>query len=196
MIHNFEESLRRERGKSVEADIFYRDKMHVTEIIRYNSDCAKDMDFQRKDIDAALIIGNKTYYVSEKFRETNFGDFYVEIFSKYPHVQGWIYTGSPNYVAYFVPGFVYFIYHQALKSFCLEKLLPQLPEKWFRTIYQSRKTVESKKIILDRKLLKLNLIQAHNKPTTGSAWETIGVSIPFSVLEENGIKIRRYSRPF
>jgi len=192
LIHNFEKSLQCERNKAEEADNFYRKAFGVTKIIRYNSDSSADMDFQRKDIDVSLTVENRVYHISEKFRETDYGDLYVEIYSKYPHVKGWMHTGSPDVVVYFTPHTVYRIIHRGLKKFCLETLFPQIPENWFFEIHNSRKSIVSKKLILDKKTISINLIQAHNKPTVGSSWETIGISIPFEVLKENGVKIKEY----
>jgi len=192
MIHNFEKSLQRERNKANEADLFYRNVFHATEIIRYNSDNEFDMEFQRKDIDLTLTIENQKYHVSEKFRETDYGDLYVEFYSKYPHVKGWMHTGSPDIIVYFTPNFIYRIIHRGLENFCLEKLFPQIPEKCFFDIHSSGKSIVREKIILNERLIPINLIQAHNKPSTGSSWETIGLSISFDILEENGVKIKKY----
>ena len=193
LIHNFEKSLQCERNKANEADNFYRKAFGATEIIRYNSDSDTDMDFQRKDIDVSLTVENKVYHISEKFRETDYGDLYVEVFSKYPHVKGWMHTGSPDVVVYFTPCAVYRIIHKGLKNYCLETLFPQIPEKWFVEIYNSGKSIVSKKLILNKKTISINLIQAHNKPNVGTSWETIGISIPFNLLEENGVKIKKYT---
>lgn len=192
LIHNFEKSLQREQSKTNEADKFYRNVFGATEIVRYNSDSDFDMDFQRKDIDVSLTVEGKVYHISEKFRETDYGDLYIEIYSKYPHVEGWMHTGSPDVMVYFTPRAIYRIIYRGLKSFCLESLFPQIPEKWFSEIHNSGKLIVAKKLMLAEKTISVNLIQAHNKPNDGSSWETIGISIPFEVLEENGVKVRKY----
>lgn len=194
MEHNFEKSLQRERNKADEADEFYRNVFHATDIVRYSSDSDADMDFQRKDIDVAIEVENRTFYISEKFREVDYGDLYIEVYSKYPHKQGWMHTGSPDVLVYFTPAAVYRIAHRSLREFCIEKLFPQIPEKWFLEICRSGKTIMSKKLVLNKKLVSLNIIQAHNKSTDGAVWETIGLSIPFDVLEENGVRVKKYSR--
>jgi len=193
MIHNFEKSLQCERSKANEADKFYRKAFGATEIVRYNSDSVVDMIFQRKDIDVSLTVENRIYHISEKFRETDYGDLYVEVYSKYPHVKGWMNTGSPDVVVYFTPRAVYRIIHRGLKNFCLETLFPQIPESWFSELHNSGKSIVSRKIVLNKKAISINLIQAHNKPNDGTSWETIGISIPFDVLKENGVKIRKYN---
>ena len=192
MVHDFEKSLQHERSQTGKADCFYRNVFHATEIVRYNSDSEFDMVFQRKDIDVSIRVENKFFHISEKFRETDYGDLYVEVYSKYPHVKGWLHTGSPDVIVYFTPISVYRIKHQSLQVFCLEKLFPAIPEKWFREIYCSGKAFVRKNLILDKKQLSINLIQAHNKPADSSSWETIGIAIPFETLERNGVKIKKY----
>ena len=192
MIHNFEQSLQNERSKADFADSFYCERFRASEIVRYCSDSEVDMSFQRKDIDVSFTVEGKQYHISEKFRETDYGDLYIEIYSKYPQIEGWMHTGSPDVVVYFTPRAVYRIMHESLKVFCIEKLFPKIPEKWLQEMYDSRKTIVSKKITLDNFTFPINIIQAHNKPTSGSSWATIGVSVPFDVLKKFGVKIKKY----
>jgi len=195
MTHNFEQSLQNERSKADFADKFYTERFRASDIVRYNSDSDIDMDFQRKDIDVSLVIDGKRYYLSEKFREKDYGDMYLEMYSKYPKTQGWMDSGSPDVVVYFTPQAVYRIIFKELQSFCLETLFPQIPAAWLQEIYNSRKTIVSKTLPIDNFPVRINLIQAHNKPTTGSSWATIGISIPFDVLRKFGVKIRKYETP-
>jgi len=189
MLHNFKASLNHERELSAIADRFYRDVLKVSEIKRFNSDSEADMEMQRQDVDLLMTLNETTYRVSEKFRDKDYGDLYVEVFSKYPKTQGWLHTGSPNAILYFTPESVYWITHKSLSAFCLKILFPLIPEKWYDELFQSHKTIISKRIFLNKKLIRINMIQAHNHD--GAAWETIGISAPFSFFEENGVKIKR-----
>jgi hypothetical protein len=190
MLHNFKSSLIHEREQAERADRFYHDVLKATDIKRYNSDSEADMAIQKQDVDVQLTVNETVFRVSEKFRDKDYGDLYVEVFSKYPHTPGWMHTGSPNAILYFTPEAVYWITHKSLSTFCLEVLFPLISTKWYEELFQSRKTIISKRILINKKFIRINLIQAHNKD--GASWETIGVSAPFSFFEENGVKIKRF----
>ena len=192
MFHNFENSLLHERQQTSMADAFYHDVMHVSELQRFNSDSDADMEMQRQDVDLLLTLNGITYRVSEKFRDKDFGDLYVEVFGKYPDTYGWILTGSPNAILYFTPKKVYWITHKSLAEFCHKTLFPLIPPSWYQQIYSSPKTIISKQLLLSHKFIKISIIKAHNHPTKGKDWDTIGISIPFSVLSVNGVKIKQF----
>ncbi|HLP04557.1 MAG TPA: hypothetical protein VK152_03930 [Paludibacter sp.] len=191
MIHNFDLSLQHERQQAGLADAFYREVLHVSEIIRYNSDTEHDMDMQRQDVDVTIVRKGISYKVSEKFRSKDYGDLYVEVFSKYPHVKGWLETGTPNAILYFTPESVYWITHKSLSTFCLHTLFPLVPPAWYAEIFNSGKPRISKTLRFDNRMIALTLIQAHNR-LDGCCWETIGLCAPFSFFEENGVRIRKY----
>ena len=190
MLHNFTASLQHEREQTLKADAFYRETLKVSELIRFNSDSKADLEMQRQDVDLLLTLNNITYRVSEKFRDVDYGDLYIEVYSKFPKTMGWLHTGSPNAILYFMPELVYWITHKSLHSFCTEVLFPSFPENWFLMLYQSQKTIVSKRISINGKTIKINLIQARNQD--GARWSTLGISIPFWVLEENGVKFKKY----
>ncbi len=192
MIHNFAQSLKHEKEQSVKADLFYIEVLRAADIKRFNSDSKSDMEMQRDDVDVLLTIHDIQYKVSEKFRDKDYGDLYVEVFSKYPDAPGWLKTGTPNAILYFTPESVYWITHKSLAAFCFEKLFPNIPQTWFDELFLSGQTICSKHITLNDKLFKINLIQAHNCLADGTKWETIGISAPFSLFENNGVKIRKW----
>lgn len=194
MLHNFENSLVHEREQTFAADQFYQTVVGASHIIRFNTDSESDMAQQLQDVDLDLVINNVTYHVSEKFRDKDYGDLYIEIFSKYPHSAGWIYAQIPNALVYFTPTSVYWITHKSLAEFCLEKLLPNIPEQWFEQLFLSNKTIISKQLHVQNEIISLNIIQAHNRATDGTRWNTIGISAPFSFFEKNGVKIKKFNR--
>jgi len=163
MLHNFKSSLSHEREQAGKADRFYREVLRATDIKRFNSDSEADMAMQRQDVDLLLTVNDTVFRVSEKFRDKDYGDLYVEVFSKYPDTPGWIHTGSPNAILYFTPEAVYWITHKSLSTFCLDVLFPIISEKWYEELFQSYKTIISKRILVNKKLIKINLIQAHNE---------------------------------
>lgn len=190
MLHNFKNSLQHEREQTCKADQFYKETLKATKIKRFNSDSEEDMLMQRQDVDLLITFNNITYRISEKFRDKDYGDMYIEVFSKYPNKMGWLHTGSPNAILYFCPQCVYWITHKSLKEFCFDKLFDAIPADWYHDLFQSDKTIVSKSSILDGTKIKLNLIQSHNKD--GKVWETIGISLSFTVLEKFGVKLKKF----
>jgi hypothetical protein len=190
MIHNFKKSLQFEREQTEKADNFYRNILKVSDIKRFNSDSEEDMIYQKQDIDVILTLNGKDYKISEKFRIKDFGDLYVEVYSKYPHTMGWMNSGSPDAIMYFTPDNAYWIGHKTLKEFYINKLFPVLKLEWFEDLYNSGQTLVKKKIVLDKNISNISLIQAHNKD--GKEWKTMGVSVPFNILEKYGVKIKRF----
>lgn len=194
MIHQFKKSLQHEREQADMADKFYVEILHATDIERFNTNSETHMEMQRQDVDSQMIIRGTNFRVSEKFRDKDFGDLYIEIYSKYPHTMGWMHTGSPDAIVYFTPQTVYWITHKSLKAFCDELMFPAIPATWYEEIYKSKKTIVSKNLLLKDTNCKINLIQAYN--FDGKPWETIGVSIDFDVLDHFGVKFRKVSKPF
>jgi len=194
MIHQFRKSLQHEREQADMADKFYVEVLHAVDIVRYNSDSEAHLEMQKQDVDLQLNIRGTNYRISEKFRDKDYDDLYIEVFSKYPHTKGWMHTGSPDAIVYFTPQSVYWITHKSVSAFCNELLFPALPASWFEDIYNSKKSIISKNVHLKDINCRINLIQAHN--FDGKPWETIGISIGFDVLEHFGVKFKKVSKPF
>lgn len=176
-----------ERRHQSTADRFYVEVLKATEIKRFNTDSEADMEMQRQDVDLLLTLNNVTYRISEKFREKDYGDLYVEVFSKYPAKEGWLFSGSPHAVLYFTPERVLWITHKSLSEFCKNNLFPFIPNEWYEELVQSHQSILSKNLKISDATFTINLIQAHNEE--GSSWETIGISAPLWVFQENGVKI-------
>jgi hypothetical protein len=190
MLHNFKASLNHEREQTARADAFYLNVLKANDIKRFNTDSEADMEMQRQDVDLLLTLNGTTYRVSEKFRDKDYGDLYIEVYSKYPKKLGWLHTGSPDAILYFTPSSVYWISHQSLAAFCFGVLFPLFPKTWFLQLHQSYKTIVTKKLFLNNRSFTINLIQAFNRD--GVKWQTMGISLPFEFLEENGVKFRKF----
>jgi hypothetical protein len=194
-VHNFDRSLQHEREFAGRADLFYRKHLNANAVMRYNGDNAHDMSFQRRDIDVALTINGKNYNVSEKFRDTDFGDLYLEVYSKYPHTRGWIHSGESDFIAYFTPGAVYLISSAGLRHFCLNIFFPEIPAGFYSEIFKSGKTKVKKTIVFpgekDEKI-EISIIQAHNQ-TGNSSWKTIGVTAGFDLLSRYGVRWKKFT---
>lgn len=193
MEHNFDASLKYERSMARKADDFYLSKLAATRIVRYDSATSSDMRMQLQDVDLSLTLNEITYKISEKFRDKEYGDLYVEVYSKYPTTQGWLFTGSPNAILYFTPHFVYWITHKSLAAFCIDILFPAIPVLWFLELYNSKTSIITKRVKIENKFVKINLIKAYNSMSDGAKWVTIGISASFLFFEQNGVKIKKWN---
>ncbi|HOH56013.1 MAG TPA: hypothetical protein PK903_07900 [Paludibacteraceae bacterium] len=192
MVHEFEKSLVFEKSQFQRADNFYREVLHVNEIRRFSTDSTEDMRMQLQDIDVELIKNNQAFNVSEKFRDKDFGDLYLEVFSKYPHTRGWLETGSADMLVYFVPEAVYCCNAQILRKFCVNKLFPEIPDEWYKEIFCSDAAINSKNLNFFGQQTIIHLIKANNQTADGNRWCTIGISVPFDFLKNNGLDIRKF----
>lgn len=192
MLHRFSKSLELERQQAASADSFYTKVLGARQVIRYASESAQDMAMQRLDIDVTIKVGERIFQISEKFRTRDFDDLYLEVYSKYPPILGWMDTGSPQVLVYFTPSKVHWIAHKELKDFYLLHLKPALDEKWFASLYNSNDSIVSHKLKLDSITTHIRIIQAHN--FENKAWVTMGVGIDIDVLEKFGVKIRSFTR--
>jgi hypothetical protein len=179
-----------EKEQAVKADDFYRNVLKVTSILRYNHDMPRDMEMQRADVDVSIKIGEKLYHISEKFRDVDYGDLYIEIYSKYPHTQGWMHTGKPDAVLYFTPSHVYWINHYSLRHFCFDLLFPSIHQHLIDDFFQSDKHIKLYKVIISGKQLPVKMIKADNKD--GTEWVTIGVAVSFDILKSFGLNFRGF----
>jgi hypothetical protein len=191
MQHNFRKSLLHEKEQSNKADAFYADRLKVNEILRYNHDTPEDMAMQHADIDVSVRIGERRYNVSEKFRDVDYGDLYVELYSKYPHTQGWMHTGNPDVIVYFTPSKVCWVQHSSLNRFCFGTLFPAISQDDVLQFYLSELHFKPVKILLSEKTVRLKLIKADNKD--GAEWTTIGLAIPFGTLRDFGVKFKEFA---
>jgi len=190
LIHRFKSSLQHEREQASKADAFYRNVLKASDIKRFNTDSDEDMEMQHRDVDVLLTLNNVTYRISEKFRDKDYGDLYVEVYSKFPKTVGWLHSGTANAILYFTPNNAYWITHKSLQEFCLNTLFPIIPFGWYEEVFQTHKSFISKQLKLNDKTFKINIIQAHNHE--GCSWETIGISASFTLFEEYNVKIKKF----
>ncbi|OIP85289.1 MAG: hypothetical protein AUK44_00200 [Porphyromonadaceae bacterium CG2_30_38_12] len=190
MNYRFSNSLLYEREQAIKANQHYTERWGATNIQRFDTDSPDDLVMQRQDVDLLLTINGTTYRVSEKFRDKDYNDLYIEVFSKYPQTVGWLQSGSADAIVYFTPKAVYWITHKTLKDFCLSKLFPAIAPNWYEEIFINQQTFLSKTIYIDKVKIPIKIIQAHN--FEGVAWHTIGVSISFDVLQTFQVKLKKF----
>ena len=194
MPHNFQESLAYENSKSTIADSFYFDQFHVENIIRFNSGNTSDMVFQRKDIDLQLYGWGRHTNVSEKFRDFDFDDLYLELYSMYPDTKGWMHSSEANYLAYFFPKRMLWIKEQELQIIFKNHIEPSINyielDEWLSKNRKRSGKFKTEIKVLDKTYSAL-IINAFNK-TINKEWNTTGVSVSFGLLKDCGLTWKEF----
>ena len=192
--HNFDKSLNREKTYQKRADCFYVKRLNATDIIRYNKDNESDMEFQRQDIDVSFRIKSKLINVSEKFREKDFGDLYIEFYSKFPDIHGWLDKSQADYMAYFFPKRVFLINEKKLSELYKNHLSQLISKNEFNSLIEQNlhKNVQKKFWLkIQHHYYSARIIQAYNK-TKDTEWYTMGIALPFRVLSDFGILFKEF----
>jgi hypothetical protein len=187
--HNFNRSLNRELQQQDLADRFYLEKMGVKNILRYNSGSEEHMQFQRKDIDLSFELSGRRVMVSEKFRSHDYGDLYLECYSKYPDTPGWMHQSKADFLACFFPERVIWLNKKKLVDFFQTKLWPAIPGALFAKINRElygRSGQQKQQLEFLGKLREVTVIQAFNR-SGKDQWHTIGIGLPLEMLEEFNI---------
>lgn len=187
--HHFCESLNKEKQFLPLADRFYIEKLGVKNIVRYNSDSEEHMPLQRKDIDLSFELNGGRVMISEKFRGDDYGDLYLECYSKYPDTLGWMHKSEADFLACFFPERVIWLNKKKLVNFFQTQLWPAIPGAWFAKINRElhgRSGQQKQPLEFFGKKRELTVIQAFNR-SGKDQWHTIGLGIPFEMLEEFNI---------
>ena len=188
MNNDFYSALTYEREQFPRADKFY--KKILTDNIKitrwdYNKD-SYHRKMQDSGIDLTIENAGREISISEKFRTSDFGDMFIELYSKFPNVIGWGHHEAADIIAYFTPYNTYIVDNKQLTKLIgeISKELGDLTEdfkdtKCIQYIYKG-KVMELRKVptILNNKV----------------AWESVGVCIKWDDLKELGISITKYSR--
>lgn len=192
--HNFWKSLAIENDKSWLADAFYFNVFGVENIIRFNTGSKRDMEFQRADIDVQLQAWNRHANVSEKFRDVDYNDLYIELFSMFPNVKGWMSSSKATHLAYFFPNRMIWLDKTQLINAFEHFISPGISKQEINQLvenYPQKNASVRSTLILKEHAYSVRYIKAYNKTKTKS-WDTIGVSIPFNAIENLGVKLQEF----
>ncbi|MDR2065218.1 MAG: hypothetical protein LBP85_05880 [Prevotellaceae bacterium] len=192
--HNFSDSIQSEQKNHKRADDFYLNYLQVTDIVRYNRNTEADMKMQRSDIDVSFCRKGKYVKISEKFRAKDFGDLYVEFYSKFPDVRGWLDKSKADYIAYFFPARIFIIDEKALSAFYKNCLSNAISEDIFKRLIEQNPNGNAQKPALIKILdnsYKIQIIQAYNQ-TEDASWYTMGIAVPFKILADFDIYCKEF----
>jgi len=192
--HHFKRSMNYEQSNAKRADAFYTKQFGASDIERYDKGTKEHMTLQRKDIDLCISVNATKIAISEKFRKADFGDVYLEIYSKYPHTNGWMEGSEADYLAYFFPKRMLWIPKGSLITFFEQAIKRQLPQEMvhrFHEEFRGKNGRKKLKIVSPAYSGIVQLIQAYNR-SGKDEWHTIGITLPFAMLEKMGVPVTFY----
>ena len=166
------------------ADMFYKNVLKAESVKRYLHDKEEDKEFLAKDQSLFMKIADKETTISEKIREQDWNDIYVEIFKKYPHEEGWIKVTEADHLAYFFPGRVFWAKMDPIKMLChdiLSKAFDSGIYKELYYMYPKNSGRLSKTFKINTKTYSFNFIQTYHEDGENSYY-SIGISLPFVLL--------------
>lgn len=177
-------NVQTEEANYCRADMFYKNVLKAEIIKRYSFKKPEDSVFIEKDQSLLIRLSDNEYTVSEKNRDQDWNDIYVEIFRKYPEEEGWIKCTQSDYLAYFFPGRIFWAKMESIKVLCEEILLKAKDSgiyKELQFMYPKNNGRLSKTFKINTKTYSFNFIQTYHEEGNQSYY-SIGISLPFVLL--------------
>lgn len=204
--NDFFKSLEYEQSMYSKADSFYKKLIQNIWFAEYKNDqifiSIKRWDFntpegkikQLDDIDVTIDIevNNRIYHydISEKFRRDDYLDMFVELYSKYPNVEGWGVKSKANVIFYHTPNYLYIIDTNQLKEVAknIMKIVPKVVDEMNRNgTYRVEEYYEEKDYFLD-------FIKTPTYLYNKKAWEGLGVCLPWHLFGDFNITMNKLSK--
>ena len=200
MNYDFLKPLTYEKEQFPRADEFYRrvlnSSMNKIKITRWDYQLnAEHRKMQDDGIDVTIEnelatneYDRRVISISEKFRTSDFGDMFIELYSKFPNVTGWGLKEKADLVAYFTPWNVYIIDNDQLKK-VVQAIYDELDAE---TLAEDLKEAKCFQYIYKDKIMEVRKV-----PTCLNgkvAWEGVGVCIKWEDLKDLGVTIAKYDR--
>lgn len=195
MPHHYDTSVSYEKEWHHRANFFYFSKYPNGKIRRYDANTPEHIQFQKQDIDVSILFQDKIVHLSEKFRQKDYGDLLIEIYSKYPEKEGWMDNSVADFLVYFCENKVYIIrktelYQWYIRENIIEKLSAEI-----QNFHQQNRGKSSRKSLIyttqHHHSIRIQLIQAFNQ-TKDTIWHTISISIMWGDLKNEGLIIKEY----
>ncbi|HNW96843.1 MAG TPA: hypothetical protein PKK00_00365 [Bacteroidales bacterium] len=166
------------------ADMFYKNVLKADIIKRYSPKKTEDKDFLAKDINLHVKMNDKETTISEKTRDQDWNDIYVEIYKKYPDEAGWIKFTEAEYLAYFFPGRVFFCKMEPIRNLCQDILCRAVNTGIFKDMYYMffrSSGRHSQSIKINNKTYSFTFHQTYHEDGDNSYY-SIGLILPFVML--------------
>ena len=178
------------------ADMFYKNVLKAEIVKRYSFQNEEGREFLIKDQSLTIKTNDKESTISEKARDLDWNDIYVEIFSKYPDGEGWIKYTEAEYLAYFFPGRVFWAKMEPIKLLCTDILSKAIDSGIYKELlymYPKNSGRLSKTFKINTKTYSFNFIQTYHEDGENSYY-SIGISLPFVLLMDFRIDYKIYKQ--
>lgn len=166
------------------ADMFYKNVLKAEIIKRYSHKKEEDKELLGKDINLHVKMNDKETTISEKMRDQDWNDIYVEIYRKYPDEAGWIKFTEAEYLAYFFPGRVFFCKMDPIRNLCQDILCRAVNTGIFKDMYYMffrSSGRHSQSIKINNKTYSFTFHQTYHDEGENSFY-SIGLILPFVML--------------
>lgn len=166
------------------ADMFYKNVLKAEIIKRYSHKKDEDKELLGKDINLHVKMNDKETTISEKMRDQDWNDIYVEIYKKYPDEAGWIKFTEAEYLAYFFPGRVFFSKMEPIRNLCQDILCRAVNTGIFKDMYYMffrSSGRHSQSIKINNKTYSFTFHQTYHDEGENSHY-SIGLILPFVML--------------
>lgn len=178
------------------ADMFYKNVLNADILKRYSPRNIDDKEFVAMDYALKIKMGDREVHISEKSREQDWNDIYVEIYRKYPEEEGWIKYTQADYLGYFFPGRVFWAEMAPIKQLCFEILAKASESDIYKELsymYPKNSGRLSKTFKINTKTYSFNFIQTYYEKGDHSYY-SIGISLPFVLLMDFRIAYKIYKQ--
>ena len=178
------------------ANMFYKNVLKAEIVKRYSYDNKEDKEFLKRDISLTIKMNDKETTISEKLRDQDWNDIYVEIFRKYPHEDGWIKVTEAEYLGYFFPGRVFWAKMEPIVVLCQDIISKAIGSGIYKELlymYPKNSGRLSKTFKINTKTYSFNFIQTYHEEGDNSYY-SIGISLPFVLLMDFRIYYKIYKQ--
>lgn len=169
------------------ADLFYKKQFDAL-VKRYDWADEYGREMQRRDIDCTIYKdGGSPINLSEKFRDDDWGDMAIEIYSQYPNIQGWALTSQADLYAYHTPESLYMVPVPEVRNWLLDN------HEALIAICDKVAVSSSNRIKSDINGVKMDFIKSYTR-TANASWMGICVCIKWKDLEKFNINYKKYQK--
>ena len=205
-MDDFQNKLDYEKGCQQMADVFYKEHMNAISIERYDWDDPEGRRMQKRDADCKIVVKSDVnendflhpIVISEKFRSMDWGDMWIELYSRYPSVKGWaLESQGVDLIAYFIDGLsagidkniVYLVNAKRIKEFA-ENIVKQFDNAVDIKIELEKTGKYNAKYDYNGKQYDVIFRKVKTQRPTYS-YDGVGVCIKWNDLKEMGVNITK-----
>lgn len=197
MKDDFLTQLDYEKSRMSAANKFYSEHLGAIDINRWKWGDRVGRVMQRNDIDCTIATPQGQYNISEKFRRVDWGDMLIELYSEYPTRKGWglTYQDVDKYVYFAGEHTVYIVEAKNLKEIS-QRMLDTFNtlSNYDHSFLENLKKLGCSNIIFTYNDKPYDVSYRYISTTRENIkWYGVTVSMSWELLEQMGVKIKKYN---